>query len=163
MGFNDMKSTWTFVIQAFSALALCISVSSCDVDYSPLFCNGFSDTVYVTAVWKGGNKSGTAIINSSECKALDVISTEQQDIADEFRATEGYVGIIRVSSVSSELIGRYLVPSHMALRGLGRHSSHWLLSREGLFHIARELESNWENNIEAIQKQTTADLQNSIR
>lgn len=157
-----MISKWTFVIQAFIAMVLCISVSSCDVGYSPALCNGFGETVYVAAVWQAGNRRGTATINSSECKALDVISTDKQDIPDEFRAPDGYVGVIRVFSVSNELLGRYLVPTHMALWGLGR-SPHWLINREGVFHIAGDLESNWGNNIAAIQKRASAALANSTR
>lgn len=163
MGLNDHDVKGTFIIQAVIALALCVSVSSCDVASSPVLCNGFGESISVITEWRGSNRMGTATIAPSQCKTLEVISTDKLDTPDEFRATDGYVGIVRVLSISNKLIGRYLVPTRMDLGGLGHHSPHWLINREGFFHIAVELEPNWTNNVAAIQKSASISLPNSSK
>jgi hypothetical protein len=145
------------------ALTLCLSVSSCDVVSSPVLCNGFGEAIYVTTEWKGSDRMGTATITSSQCKALDVISADKLTTSDEFRAPDGYVGIVRAFSVSNELRGRYLVPARMNLGGLGQHSPRWLINREGLFHVAYDLEPDWKNNVAVIQKSATISLPNTAR
>ena len=157
-----MTSKWIFVNRALFALALGVSVSACDVAHSPVLCNGFGETIYLTTVWRGGNKLVTTTFASGQCKALEAFPTDKQDISDEFRALDDYVGIIRAFSVSGEVVGIYRVPTRTNLGGLS-HSPHWLVNSEGCFHIAEDLESNWRNNIAAIQKSTSVFLPNSSR
>lgn len=156
------KSLRCHLVQAFAIMMSVIFVASCDIAYSPMFCNGFEETVNVTVVWQGSDRRNIGTLNSSECKALDVSLAYERSSITKFTPVDGYGGAILIHSISGHLMGRYEVPTNTGLWAMG-HSPNWLISEEGFFHIAHDLESDWRNNVPAIQKRASLKLSNSVR
>ncbi len=143
---------------------LCIPIASCDPLAPMLLCNGYGETVRVATAGNEGNRRGTAVISSGKCGELEYIQVSKEEISKESQTPAGFRGMILVYSVSQKMKGKYLVPSHRILDGMGTGSNpHYLVNSEGLFLIPNDLTPDWANKITSVQEKSVFSLPNSLR
>lgn len=158
-----LRSKECFAAQSTVILLLiCGLASSCDLAYLPELCNGFEQVVHVKAIWQESKRGASTTIDSKGCKTLSLVSSEAQDMREDSQFQRVSISKITIFSLQNEILAIYEGAADKAMRVGLNHTPHWLISKEGLFYMSHEQESDWERNIDGIQKKAVVFFPNLL-
>lgn len=72
-------------------------------------------------------------------------------------------GSVTIFSLQNEVLGIYEGAANKATQVGLNHTPHWLISKDGFFHIPHDQASDWERSIDGIQKNAVVFFPNLLK